>query len=273
MKKKIILIALLGSLFLLFVSCGLHNNEQSCAYSGFGIELYLSEDKESYSITITNNQAIFPDEYNGKPITSIRSCSQNVNKVEIPYTITKIEDGAFKGCNLLKSITIPSSVLSIGKKIFENCSSLESVTIPYSIEYLSEDTFLHCSTLSTVTYTGTFIEFCESKLTGDVFFYYKRYSSEDDLLNHFIISTNGRVQEITQIDIPTTITTIESKKFYGFSNVNSVYLHKNITFIETDAFQGCSNIRDVYYEGTKEEFDEKFAKCFNRNITFHSTSN
>jgi hypothetical protein len=47
-----------------------------------------------------------------------------IGYVLIPDTVTSIEDGAFKGCKALHSVTIPASVTSIGKRAFRTGSFL-----------------------------------------------------------------------------------------------------------------------------------------------------
>lgn len=45
----------------------------------------------------------------------------------IPDKVASIGDGAFKGCNGLKSVTIPAGVTSIGEYAFSRCNSFTSV--------------------------------------------------------------------------------------------------------------------------------------------------
>ena len=50
--------------------------------------------------------------------------------MNIPNTVTTLEDHAFYNCTSLESIVIPSSVESIGNNAFANCKSLKKVTLP-----------------------------------------------------------------------------------------------------------------------------------------------
>ncbi|MBO4796462.1 MAG: leucine-rich repeat protein, partial [Verrucomicrobia bacterium] len=52
-----------------------------------------------------------------------------VKNKDITYSVTKIEDAAFSGCDDLKSITIPDSVTEIGENAFEGCDSLKSIVL------------------------------------------------------------------------------------------------------------------------------------------------
>ncbi len=54
------------------------------------------------------------------------NCS-SLTRINIPNSVTYIDDEAFYKCSSLASITIPSSVTFIGKWAFEDCSSLNDV--------------------------------------------------------------------------------------------------------------------------------------------------
>jgi hypothetical protein len=69
----------------------------------------------------------------------------------IPASVESIDEGCFKGCLLLSSITIPNSVTSIGSHCFRGCSSLSSITIPNSVTSIGNYCFSRCSSLSSVT--------------------------------------------------------------------------------------------------------------------------
>jgi len=78
-----------------------------------------------------------------------------VTDLEIPDTVTKINNSAFWGCKTLASITIPDSVTSIGDRAFRDCTSLVSITIPDSVTSIGAYAFYGCTSLKTVYYTGT----------------------------------------------------------------------------------------------------------------------
>ena len=78
---------------------------------------------------------------NGEPLTNL----------EIPESVTKIGDYAFRSCRGLTSVTIPESVTEIGNYAFESCSGLTSVTIPESVTSIGIGAFFNCSGLTSVT--------------------------------------------------------------------------------------------------------------------------
>ncbi len=61
------------------------------------------------------------------------SLRTNLKSVAIPGSVTDIgghEGGVFRGCRNIERIDIPETVTNIGQKSFQDCSSLKKVTIP-----------------------------------------------------------------------------------------------------------------------------------------------
>ena len=100
-----------------------------------------------------------------------------IEGIKIPASVTDIEEGAFAGCEKLKTIsfetdselakigyfafgncpklhevTIPAGVTSIGWGAFSSCTNLESITIPSSVTSIDQYTFNNCSQLKEVTF-------------------------------------------------------------------------------------------------------------------------
>lgn len=101
---------------------------------------------------------VIPDEIvvkgNHYTVTSIGDAFQDytwLKEVEIPNTVGKIGDLAFKGCTSLSKIVIPSSVLVIGKWAFEFCTMLKTVEIPNSVVEIKDFAFEGCTTLRRVS--------------------------------------------------------------------------------------------------------------------------
>ena len=81
---------------------------------------------------------------------AFRDCSGLTN-VTIPNSVTSIGDSAFYGCTGLTSVTILDSVTSIGPYAFYDCNSLTSITIPNNVTSIQKGAFRSCSWLTSVT--------------------------------------------------------------------------------------------------------------------------
>lgn len=73
-------------------------------------------------------------------------CSSLID-VEIPDSVTLINDDAFGGCSSLQHIEVPTSVISIGDNCFAYCSSLSEVYLPGSVETIGCESFANCNGL------------------------------------------------------------------------------------------------------------------------------
>ncbi len=125
------------------------------------------------SATITryigkSKTVVIPEEIEGKPVTVISSCKNEVlESVTIPSTVKMIQLCAFAGCTTLKEVNfgdsleiidveafygctsltevkLPKNLKTLGGSAFKKCTSLKNVFIPKSVENLSMETFLNC---------------------------------------------------------------------------------------------------------------------------------
>ena len=73
-----------------------------------------------------------------------------VNYNGIAYSVTSIDNSAFRDCIDLTGVEIPNSVTSIGKWAFYDCESLTSIQIPNSVTNIGENAFEGCYILSKI---------------------------------------------------------------------------------------------------------------------------
>ncbi len=108
-----------------------------------------------YLVEDGNETVDIPSEIDGKPVTTIGSlCFYDiktaVTAVNIPDSVTTIEESAFYYCDKLVSITIPDTVTSIGSRAFAWCNGLETVTFGKGVSEIPDFCFNHCASLTTV---------------------------------------------------------------------------------------------------------------------------
>ena len=77
--------------------------------------------------------------------------AKNLTVINIPSSVTTIEDGAFEYCSKLAGIIIPDSVTSIGNSAFWNCQSLTSVSLSKNVTTIGESAFNGCRKLESIT--------------------------------------------------------------------------------------------------------------------------
>ena len=166
--KLFVLLVLLLFAFSALVACSKNNNtEPDNNYEPEIKEVSLVftlKDDDTYEVSGHNNNgtvANIPEEYNGKPVTSIGDNSigvnpdenrhfSNIKSVTIPNSITTIGERAFGDCDKLESITIPDSVTSIGWIAFIGNKALKSITIGKGLTSIGESAFSGCSALESI---------------------------------------------------------------------------------------------------------------------------
>lgn len=112
-------------------------------------------EEEGFSILIPSVVIYEDSEYH---VTSIGFCAfqqNNAEIIEIPESITKIEDLAFDSCNKLKNITIPNSVVEIGNRLFSFCENLQQVVLSDNLKTIGVQAFGGCQNLERVVLGGS----------------------------------------------------------------------------------------------------------------------
>ena len=161
--------------------------------------------------------------YNLVPRAKVAEVTSNPNKyigdVVIPETVTY--DGA------------EYSVTSIDERAFYQCSGLTSVTIPNSLTSIGETAFGECSGLTSV-HISNIAAWC----TID----FKTANSNPLYIAHHLY-VNG--EEVKDLIIPNSVTTIGNYAFYYCSGLTSVSIPNSVTFIGSYAFKDCSGLTSV----------------------------
>ena len=119
----------------------------------------------------------------------------------------------------------------ISSCVFSGCTGLTSVTVSSNVTSIGSDAFYGCSALTVAEFSSI-----EHYLNGISFG--GGYGSNANPLyraHHLYIGGN----EITNLVIPTSVTSIASSAFYGCSSLTSVTIPTSVTSIGSDAFSGC----------------------------------
>ena len=156
-----------------------------------------------------------------------------LSSVTIPNSLKKIETSTFNNCTKLTTVVIPENVTSIGKYAFANCTSLTSINIPNSITSIGEDAFNGCTSLP-VIYN---IRYADSYLVGAVNKSQSTYTIKNG--TRFIGSYAFSGCGLTSVNIPNSVTSVETYAFYNCPNLTSVTIGKGVSSISIYAFDKC----------------------------------
>ena len=73
-----------------------------------------------------------------------------LESVEIPASVTSIEQSAFMYCTKIKSFTFPAGIKTVATSVLEGCTGLETVIIPEFVTTINQDAFYNCSALKAI---------------------------------------------------------------------------------------------------------------------------
>ncbi len=147
--------------------------------------------------------------------------------ISIPNSVTIIGSGAgaahaFKGCSALTECTFRDnpSLESITISSFEDCISLTGITIPSTVQRIGNSAFNACTSFTECTFEPN------SSLTtiGGYAFRYARF---------------------TNIEIPSSVTSIGVYCFSDCPNLETVILPPNITTLGEKVFNWCKKLKNI----------------------------
>lgn len=165
-----------------------------------------------------------------------------VSDGERTYSVTRIGQWAFWGCNSVKNVVypgamtssgnsgelifgdslgyvmVPKSVTSIGWGAFYDCDSLRNVVFPYSVTNCDGAAFQDCDNLINIWFPG--------------------------LLTSIPRSSFAFCDRLREVYIPQAVTNIGSGAFYDCDSLNSVVFQSSVE-IGYEAFAVCPNLKNI----------------------------
>lgn len=235
MKK---LCTLLVALFLI-VGAGLLPVVAQAA-STSDLTFALNDDGNSYYVSSCNEYAqgtlTIPATYNGKPVTEIGIA-------------------AFYECKKLETVIIPDSIIHIGDSAFYGCWKLNRISFGSGLRSIGADAF-----------DGFFpdrIDIVDLSAWCKISF-----SNSNSIPYGAKMFLNGKL--LTQLIIPSDVTSIGSYSFRGNDSITSITIHDNVTTIGESAFYGVDTLTSLDIgDGVTDIGDWAFGCCFAlKNITW-----
>ena len=177
----------------------------SWAYDFKAGGIYYVINSDGKSVSVTYKDTSY------KSYSGAITIPATVTLVGTTYNVTGINENAFYNCNGLTSITIPESVTSIGKDAFDRCY------------YITKAEFDNIESLCKMSFAS---------ITSNPMWHYT---------THLYI--NG--EEVTNVVIPESITTIGNYTFLYCSSLKSITIPESVTSIGSYAFSGCSSLISI----------------------------
>ncbi len=244
-------------------------------YEGTETDITIPAEINGQAVTVIGNGAFndseiiisvkIPDS-----VTSIENAfmrCDNLQTVDIPYSVVSISESAFQNCHALKSInvddnnpeykdedgvlftkdgetiilypndktetsyTIPDGVITIGRRAFYGDNSLETINIPASVEFIDISVFGNCSSLAAINVDAD----------------NQNYKDDDGVL----LTKDGKTllrypyrKSGYSYTIPDGVEIIASDSF-SLCNLMYIKISEGVETIEERAFYNCHQLAEV----------------------------
>ena len=156
-------------------------------------------------------------------------------------TVTAIEDYAFAGNLILKSVVMPNTIIKVGQSAFKRCLKLQSITLSNAITAINDNTFEGCKALTAVdiprlvTSIGK-AAFMNCLLLHTIVLPDTLTSIGDDAFN-----TTG----LASIIIPKNVSHIGSKAFLNNEDLEQLTILCTLDTLYSETFYRCDFLKEV----------------------------
>ena len=231
---------------------------------------HISDDAFFCHYKLTN--VIIPDSVTSIGENVFHGC-HNLNGLTIPSSVTAILAQAFRGCTGLVNFIIPNSIISIGFCSFSACRGLKSLVIPASVTSIGRGAFGKCSGLNSVIVSRDNPVYDSRKGCNAII-----HTSTNSLLvgckNTIIpegitsIANDAFCEsELTEINIPGSVTDIGDYAFSRSIELTKVTVHNSVRHIGTGAFHGCDSLNEIIVPvGSRDRFLDMLGPAYNTRI-------
>ena len=200
------------------------------------------------------------------------SC-ENLKEINLPTTITSINQNAFNGCVSLIEISIPENVNSIGNFAFSRCKKLTQIAIPNSVIEIGEYCFSGCEQLEQLILSDNikkvgkgFINRCNNL----------EYNTYDNAL--YLSSQNNKYYMLIKVIdygkehmvINNWCNIINEQSFSSYNKLKTLIIPQSVKLIGSDVFKYNETTKiyvesEAELEGWTEGWNNELKVCYYRN--------
>lgn len=236
MKKRLIFIIPCVAVLFIFGVIIWNHTEDSDRIKDGAFTYRLTDGGDAYSVGLNRSyksrgaELVIPSSFRDKPVTEIEdsgfaSCT-DIKRIEIPASVKKIGNEAFRGCTALESVLFSEGAVldSIGNAAFYECEGLRQIELPSGIKYISYNLFYGCGSL--------------------------RHAAIPEGITQIYDGAFGFCIALEDMRIPSTVQSIGDKAFKSCYALRSVEFGTEggasaLTCIGRGAFYGCRSMTEL----------------------------
>lgn len=164
------------------------------------------------------------------------------------YSVTAIGKDAFAGSKKMSKLNIPATVISIGNGAFSLCNALQSFVVAAENQtFFSENGILYSKSPVAIFYVPRAIQ-------GDLVL--------NDAITEIPSSAFQNCSEITTVQIPENVVSINDGAFNLCTNLLEVFFNTNLKSIGVQAFSKCAKLEVVRFPESLSTIGESaFVDC------------
>ena len=193
----------------------------------------------------TSGSVTIPSQLGGKAVVGIgryafATCG-NITSINIPTTVTYIEESAFFNCEGLTTLSLPNSLRTIGREAFWYCRSIKSLYIPASVVSIADLAFPYWHALTSIKVDPN----------NPV------YDSRNNCNAIIETATNTLIASCQKTVIPNTVTSLSDFAFFGCGGLKSITIPSSVTSIGYENFNCCNDLTTIQVETANPVFDSR----------------
>lgn len=173
-----------------------------------------------------------------------------LESVQLPNSITTIDNVAFSDCSSLTNITFPEKLSVINDYVFSDCASLSEVTLPKSVTSVGAGAFEYCDQLTSFTFTNSattlgYHVFSDCPALTAI----TLPSQPVDGTNTMLTYLGDVLDQLTHITVVDGVTTIASNTFQSCTALTCLSLPNSLTSVATNAINACPALTELTVPG------------------------
>lgn len=176
-----------------------------------------------------------PAQIGGKDVVSIgkNAFLDNVVKVTLPDTVTRVDYKAFVECASLVEVTLGANVETLDSCAFAGCTSLTTVNLNDKLRSIDADAFAGTISLKEITLPSSLEKIGEGAFS------------------------NGGIEKIT---IPGSVKLVDYYAFSDCKNLTEAVLEEGVTTLGVDVFGGCPALTKVVFPASLKEIGQEIGQ-------------